>query len=73
MQEKYVVDFFIGIVIIVAILFTLSTIAVPEVCRMVEENGSKSCQSESRETQTPAIEKLQESHNSQLTPVGSRG
>lgn len=73
MQEKHVVDFFIGIVVVVTVLFSLSTIAVPEVCRMVEENGSRSCQSEYRDIPTPFIEKLEESHNSQLVPVGSRG
>ncbi len=70
MQEKKVAGFFLEIFIIVAVLGTLSAIAIPRVGQMIAKTGVVAQGSELHNVQTAVIEMLCDSNTRTLEPVG---
>jgi type II secretory pathway pseudopilin PulG len=70
MQEKQVAGFFLEIFIVVAILGTLSAIAIPRVGQMIHKAGVTTQESELQNIQTAVIEMMYDSNTGTLEPVG---
>ncbi len=70
MQEKQAAGFFLEVLIVVAILGTLSAIAIPRVGQMIHETEATSQESELHNIQTAVIEMLCDSTTGTLEPVG---
>lgn len=70
MQEKKAAGIFLEIFIVVAILGTLSAIAIPSVGQMMDKAGISAQKSELHNIQTAVIEMLYDSTTGTLEPVG---
>lgn len=69
MQQDQLVEFFTGLVILVALLMTLAVMAIPELVSMLEENYLESSEFEFLNSRTAAIEMLNGTAGS-LVPAG---
>lgn len=70
MQEKQATGIFLELFIVVAILGTLSAIAIPHVGQMVHKAGVTSQESELHNIQAAVIEMIYDSNTGTLKPVG---
>ncbi len=70
MQEKKAAGFFLEIFMIVAVLGTLSAIAIPSVGQMIAKTDAVAQESELHNIQTAVIEMLYDSTTGTLEPVG---
>lgn len=70
MQEKKAAGFFLEIFMIVAVLGTLSAIAIPSVGQMIAKTDAVAQESELRNIRTAVIEMLVDSNTRTLEPVG---
>jgi type II secretory pathway pseudopilin PulG len=70
MQEKRLINVFLEIFIVVAILGTLSAVALPNIGRMFNKGKVESRESELHNVRTAVIEMLCESADGILQPVG---
>lgn len=70
MQERAGVNFFIEVVVVVAIMGFLAAIAIPNAGQLISKGKIGSSQSEFRNIQTAVVEMLTESTTGTLQPVG---
>jgi type II secretory pathway pseudopilin PulG len=70
MQERKGAAFFFEIFIVVAILSTLTAIAIPSIGKMVNEGKTESYEAEFHNIQTAVTEMLSDSSAGTLVPVG---
>ena len=73
MQEKNVAGIFLEILVIVAILGTLSAVAIPSLEKMFGKGEAESRDLELRNIQTAVTEMLYDSSTGTLKPVGPTG
>jgi len=70
MQEKNTAGFFLEILIVVAVLGALITVAIPQITRMIDKAEAESQESELRNIQTAVVEMLYDSPSGALEAVG---
>jgi type II secretory pathway pseudopilin PulG len=68
--ERTGAGFFIEVVAVVAILSTLSALAIPNIGKLINKGKTESCETEFHNIQTAVIEMLSESPAGTLKPVG---
>ena len=71
MQEKQVAGLFLEIFLVVAILGTLSAIAIPHVSQMIHKSKAEARATEYQNIQTAVAEMLLESNSGTLEPIGA--
>jgi type II secretory pathway pseudopilin PulG len=70
MQNRQVVGYFLEAFVVIAILGTLSAIAIPQISHLVNEGKTESYESELHNIQTAVTEMLSDSMTGILRPVG---
>lgn len=70
MQERKGVFFFLETFVVVAILGTLTAVAIPSIGKLVNEGKTESCEAELHNIQTAVTEMLSDSCAGTLVPVG---
>ena len=70
MQERKGAHFFFEVFIVVAILGTLTAVAIPSINKLVNEGKTESCETEFHNIQTAVTEMLSDSCAGTLAPVG---
>jgi type II secretory pathway pseudopilin PulG len=70
MQEKQTAGIFLEIFVVLAILGTLSAVAIPRIGQMIGKAGASSREAELHNIQTAVVQMLVDSDTGALEPVG---